>query len=73
MAPVVCTSGRPSTAPLRAAAPMRAQARMAEEVNLDKSVLSKYMELPVSGKIQAEYLWIDAVGNVRSKWRQLRQ
>uniref|UniRef100_A0A7S2HK61 Glutamine synthetase n=1 Tax=Haptolina brevifila TaxID=156173 RepID=A0A7S2HK61_9EUKA len=42
---------------------------MAEVVSLDSSVLDRYMSLPVTGKIQAEYLWIDAVGDVRSKCR----
>ena len=49
---------------------MRApHATMAEQVMMDQDVLSKYMSLPVAGKIQAEYLWIDAVGEVRSKCR----
>jgi len=42
---------------------------MVEEVALDRSVLDKYMSLPVSGKVQAEYLFIDADGDVRSKCR----
>merc|ERR1719171_1281682 len=36
---------------------------------LDTAVLDRYMSLPVDSKIQAEYLWIDAVGDVRSKCR----
>merc|ERR1719298_198371 len=36
---------------------------------MDPLVLDKYMALPVSGKIQAEYLWLDADGDVRSKCR----
>ena len=42
---------------------------MAEKVMLDRTVLDKYMDLPVTQKIQAEYLWIDAAGEVRSKCR----
>ena len=41
--------------------------RMVERVDLDKSVLAKFMALPVTDKVQCEYLWIDAVGEVRSK------
>jgi len=47
----------------------RAAVSMAEFVNLDSKVLDRYMALPVEDKIQAEYLWIDAVGEVRSKCR----
>merc|ERR1719353_1761920 len=43
--------------------------RMAETVEMDPAVLARYMELPVAGKIQAEYLFIDADGDVRSKCR----
>jgi len=46
-------------------------ASMAEKVMMDQSVLEKYMSLPVEGKVQAEYLWIDAIGEVRSKCRTL--
>merc|ERR1719502_2493145 len=42
---------------------------MAEKVELDNTVLDRYMSLPVSGKVQAEYLFIDADGDVRSKCR----
>jgi glutamine synthetase len=42
---------------------------MAESVEMDPSVLAKYMALPVSGKVQAEYIFIDADGDVRSKCR----
>jgi len=58
----------PST-PIRGA--LRASISMAESVSMDASVLSKYMDLPVEGKVQAEYLWIDAVGDVRSKCRTI--
>merc|ERR1719298_72038 len=34
---------------------------------MDPLVLDKYMSLPVSGKVQAEYIWSDAEGDVRSK------
>jgi len=47
----------------------RAAVSMAEFVDLDSKVLDRYMALPVEDKIQAEYLWIDAVGEVRSKCR----
>lgn len=42
---------------------------MAERVTMDPAVLNNYMSLPVKGKVQAEYLWIDAIGEVRSKCR----
>jgi len=58
--PNVATTIRPSRASV---------ANMAEECKMDASVLDKFMSLPVSGKIQAEYLWIDAIGEVRSKCR----
>ena len=38
--------------------------RMAEECKMDQNVLKKFMDLPVDGKVQAEYLWIDAIGEV---------
>jgi len=55
-------------------APMRnmqqaATITMVEKVQLDSTILNRYMSLPVEGQIQAEYLWIDAVGDVRSKCR----
>ena len=46
---------------------------MAEKVLLDQTVLDKYMGLPVTQKIQAEYLWIDADGEVRSKCRTVEK
>merc|ERR1719502_2152940 len=42
---------------------------MAEKVELDNTVLDRYMSLPVTGKVMAEYLFIDAIGDVRSKCR----
>merc|ERR1719502_2646810 len=42
---------------------------MAEKVEMDPQVLERYMSLPVSGKVQAEYIFIDADGDVRSKCR----
>jgi len=54
--------------PLRAPAARHA-VRMAESVDLDANVLARYMDLPVSGKVQAEYIFIDADGDVRSKCR----
>jgi len=59
-------NGAPARAPTRAAG-----LSMAETVNLDNSVLDKFMALPVKGKVQAEYVWIDAAGNTRSKCRTL--
>jgi len=47
----------------------RSAISMAERVSLDNTVLDRYMSLPVSGKVQAEYLFIDADGGVRSKCR----
>lgn len=39
---------------------------------LDPAVISRYNELPFpSYKILAEYVWVDAVGNTRSKTRTL--
>merc|ERR1719482_1454802 len=38
---------------------------------MDPTVLDRYMSLPVAGKIQAEYLFLDAVGDVRSKCRTI--
>ncbi len=57
----------PNAAPAQMA--RRAAVSMAESVSMDPSVLDKYMSLPVTGKVQAEYLWVDAVGTVRSKCR----
>jgi len=42
---------------------------MAEVVEMDAAVLDRYMSLPHSGKVQAEYIFIDADGDVRSKCR----
>jgi len=44
---------------------------MAEFVQFDEAVLAKYMALPHEGQVQAEYLWIDAQGEVRSKCRTI--
>ena len=57
----------PAAPSMRAAA--RAHVSMAERISMDEQVLAKYMALPVEGKVQAEYLWLDAVGEVRSKCR----
>jgi len=43
--------------------------RMAERVQLDPAVLERYTNLPVKGKVQAEYVWIDADQTCRSKCR----
>lgn len=40
--------------------------------SLDPTVIDKYQALPFpSDKILAEYVWVDAVGNTRSKTRTL--
>ena len=36
---------------------------------MDSSIYDRYMALPVSGKVQAEYIFIDNDGDVRSKCR----
>ena len=45
--------------------------RMAESIEMDSAILDRYMSLPVTGKVQAEYIFIDADGDVRSKCRTL--
>jgi len=50
-------------------APPRASTNMAERVMLDPAVLDRYMSLPVEGKVQAEYVWIDGDQTCRSKCR----
>merc|ERR1719502_61860 len=40
---------------------------MAEACSMDPAVLGRYLSLETPDSVQAEYLWIDAVGNVRSK------
>merc|ERR1712196_164830 len=42
---------------------------MVESASLDTQILDRYMSLDVSSKVQAEYLFIDADGEVRSKCR----
>jgi glutamine synthetase len=54
----------PTAMRTRTLAPM-----MAESVEMDPAVLDRYMSLPVSGKVQAEYIFIDNDGDVRSKCR----
>jgi len=61
--------GQSFVVPMAPATRPRANVNMVEPSNLDLSILDKYMSLPVSGKIQAEYIWIDADGDVRSKCR----
>jgi glutamine synthetase len=40
--------------------------------SLDPAVIAKYDSLPFpEGKVLAEYVWVDAVGNTRSKTRTL--
>lgn len=39
---------------------------------LDPAVIARYNQLPFpEGKVLAEYVWVDAVGNTRSKTRTL--
>ena len=38
---------------------------------MEVGILDRYMALPQNGKIQAEYVWIDAAGKTRSKTRSL--
>ena len=54
---------------LRVQANARPVSMMAEKVEMPAGVLERYMELPVTGKVQAEYIWMDAEGDVRSKCR----
>jgi len=56
---------------VHARAPQRVSPQMAERVQLDPSVLDRYMKLPSPGKIQAEYVWIDGDQTCRSKCRTL--
>jgi len=59
-------------APIRTQRPaVRPVVRMAEGVALDPTILDRYMALPVSGKVQAEYVWIDADNECRSKCRTI--
>jgi len=53
------------------ASPRASTTLMAESVKMDQTILDRYLNLPVSGKIQAEYLFIDALGEVRSKCRTI--
>ena len=64
---VLPNAARPNAAPAQLA--RRAAVSMAETVSMDPAVLDKYMSLPIKDKVQAEYLWVDAVGTVRSKCR----
>jgi glutamine synthetase len=59
------------SAPMLRTVQPRAAVAMAEQVSMDQTVLDRYLSLPVSGKIQAEYLFIDALGEVRSKCRTI--
>jgi hypothetical protein len=46
--------------------------RMTGQSQLDPVVIQKYMDLPMpSETVLAEYVWVDAVGNTRSKTRTL--
>jgi len=38
---------------------------------MDTGILDRYLSLPQNGMIQAEYVFIDAVGKCRSKTRTL--
>lgn len=45
--------------------------RQSGKSSMDVGILDRYMSLGQHGKIQAEYIWIDAVGKTRSKSRTL--
>eukprot|EP01041_Mallomonas_annulata_P010674 gene10674-22277_t len=47
--------------------------RQTGKSGMDVGVLNRYMSLPQNGKIQAEYIWIDAAGKTRSKTRTLEK
>ena len=67
----IATAATAFVAPMNSAVSTRGlnNARMAEKVEMDQTVLDKYMSLPVTGKVQAEYIFIDNDGDVRSKCR----
>ncbi|RCK62452.1 Glutamine synthetase [Candida viswanathii] len=44
---------------------------MSVPITEQTAILAKYLELPQRGKVLAEYVWIDAEGNTRSKCRTL--
>ena len=41
------------------------------KASIDPVVFNKYMSIPDTEEVMAEYCWIDAVGGVRSKTRTL--
>jgi glutamine synthetase len=46
--------------------------RVTGQSQLDPVVIQKYMDLPMpTDTVLAEYVWVDAVGNTRSKTRTL--
>ena len=47
-------------------------ARMTGQSQLDPTVIQKYLDLPMpEDTVLAEYVWVDAAGNTRSKTRTL--
>jgi glutamine synthetase len=47
--------------------------RVTGKSSMDTAILDRYMNLPQHGKVQAEYVWIDAAGKTRSKTRTLEK
>jgi glutamine synthetase len=46
--------------------------RVTGQSQLDPMVIQKYLDLPMpEDTVLAEYVWVDAVGNTRSKTRTL--
>ena len=46
--------------------------RITGQSQLDPTVIQKYLDLPMpEDTVLAEYVWVDAVGNTRSKTRTL--
>jgi glutamine synthetase len=66
------TAFAPSSAARPATSLSAVLAKITGQSALDPSVIAKYDALPFpDGKVLAEYVWIDAVGNTRSKTRTL--
>jgi len=47
--------------------------RITGKSSMDPNILDRYLSLPQNGMIQAEYVFIDAIGKCRSKTRTLSQ
>jgi glutamine synthetase len=51
---------------------MASLSKVTGQSQLDPAVIARYSDLPFpAGVILAEYVWVDAVGNTRSKTRTL--